>query len=237
MIVKNNFKLVDTAVYLIRQKTLVLADIHIGYEEALNQQGILMPRFQLKDLIKHLKKILKKTNPKKIIINGDLKHEFGKISKQEWNDALLVIDLLKKCTQDVILIKGNHDTILGPIADKKNIKIVDKIILDNILITHGDKIFQKHISKIKTIIIAHQHPAIKLNAQTRSELYKCFLVGKYKNKNLIVLPSTNLLSTGTDVIKSKSISPYIYNIEKFKAYVVGDKIYDFGKISKLKQLQ
>ncbi len=237
MKLKEGIELVGTAVHLIKHKTLVLADLHIGYEEALNKEGILVPRFQLKDLFKHLTKIFKQTNPETIIVNGDLKHEFGKISEQEWRDTLKILDLMLQNSQKVVLVKGNHDTILGPIAKKRNVEVVDNLIIDDILITHGNKIPELDLNTINTIIIGHQHPAISIREGTRSELFKCFLVGKYKNKKLIVLPSTNFVSLGTDILQTKPITPFINSFDKFRVYVIGDKIYNFGRVSKLMQLQ
>ncbi len=227
-------RFVDLGIYF--EKCLVLADFHIGYEEALNKQGILMPRLQLNDFIKRLDKILSKINqPEKIIINGDLKHEFDTISEQEWRDTLKIIDYLDNKCNELILIKGNHDTILGPIAKKRNIQILDYVIIKNTLILHGHKLNKSiekiiKINKIKTIIIAHEHPAITLNNGIRQETFKCFLKGKYKRKQLIVLPSFYFMTEGTNILESKLLSPFLTNIKNFNVYIIGDKIYDFGKI-------
>ncbi|GAF89407.1 unnamed protein product, partial [marine sediment metagenome] len=56
-----NIKILDLCLYLKKEKILILADTHIGYEEALNKQGILIPRFQFKEIIERLEKVLKKT--------------------------------------------------------------------------------------------------------------------------------------------------------------------------------
>ncbi|MBU4015741.1 hypothetical protein KJ878_06140 [Patescibacteria group bacterium] len=48
-------EIIDLGLLLNQEKILVFADFHIGYEEALNKQGILVPRFQFKDVIKRLK--------------------------------------------------------------------------------------------------------------------------------------------------------------------------------------
>lgn len=213
---------------IIYKDNLIIGDLHIGLEEAMNKQGILIPRFQLDDLFKIFNKIFSKRTFKRIIINGDLKHEFGEISKQEWRDTLRVLDyLLEK--GEVILIKGNHDTILDPIANKKNLKIIDKLDIDNISIVHGDKI-KKDLRG--AVIIGHVHPAINLEGRK----YKCFLKGKYKEKDLIVLPSFNLVNEGYNVLREKSISPYMDNSENFEVYVVEDKVYYFGKVENLKKL-
>ena len=195
-----NIKAIDLSLFFEQQKILVVSDFHIGFEESLNKQGILVPRFQLKDIISRLEKIFEKTKPKIAVINGDLKHEFGRISSQEWTDTLKLIDFIAQNCEQIILIKGNHDNILLPIAQKRNVKIDKQFIIEDTLILHGDKI-EDIPKEIKTIIIGHEHPAISLREQGRAEKYKCFLVGNYKRKKLIVLPSFNLLVDGTDVLK------------------------------------
>src|SRR3989344_5246113 len=249
----NNIKIIDLALYLKKEKILVIADTHIGYEEYLNKQGILVPRFQFKEIIKRLEKILKnikineKNKLKKIIINGDIKHEFGKISETEWRHTLRLLDFFKKYCNEIILIKGNHDTILGPIAKKRGIKVADYFVVDDILLVHGDKTIEeiifglgyargihknnlnqknkKHskisqIKKFNTIIIGHEHPAVSIREDNRAELFKCFLVGRYKRKNLIVQPSFNLVYEGTDILKEELLSPFLHqNLNNFRCFI------------------
>jgi|TARA_B100001971_G_C18141746_1_gene510751 putative SbcD/Mre11-related phosphoesterase len=289
MKILNNIEMIDLALYI--NKTLIVTDFHIGYEEALNKQGVLMPRFQFEEIIKRLEKIFLKLKNKKIdqiIINGDLKHEFGSISDQEWRLTLRLLDFLGKHCKEIILIKGNHDNILGPIARKRNVKVLDHYIIkssikknsikgksifkktlnkkslkklslnkkalkiinnkkdslmknlklnkkNNILVLHGDKIPSKELLKdVSTIIIGHEHPAVSIKEGPRVELVKCFLVGKWKRHNLIVLPSFNLVTEGTDVLKEQILSPFLRNnLRNLNVYVVADKVYGFGKLKDL----
>ncbi len=255
----------DLALYLEKSKTLIIADTHIGYEESLNKQGILLPRFQFKEIGQRLEKIFRALKEKnlgieKIIINGDIKHEFGRISEQEWRHTLQLIDFLAKHCKELILIRGNHDTILGPIAEKRDLIVKEHYLIDNILVMHGDRLMKKDIetkaherssgvpkqgfvtkkagTKIETIIIGHEHPAVSLGSMARFEKYKCFLVGKWKSRKLIVQPSFNLVTEGTDVLKESLLSPFLKGNKEFKnfeAIVVGedDKFYDFGKLKNL----
>lgn len=228
-----NIEIIDLALYLKKEKILIIADLHIGLEEAMNKQGVLIPRFQFREIQMRLKKMINKYPVKKIIINGDLKHEFGIISEQEWNHALKILDLCLKYAP-VILIKGNHDKIIGPIAEKRNVQIFDLYQTEDVVITHGDKI-TLGLNK-KTIIIAHEHPAITITDGIRKEKYKCFLKGKWKDKNLIVMPSINLITEGTDVLKQKLLSPFLQqDLDNFDVYVIEDKVYNFGKLNKLKE--
>ncbi|MBW2994813.1 metallophosphoesterase [Candidatus Woesearchaeota archaeon] len=226
-------EIIDLALYLKKEKILILADFHIGYEEALTKQGFLVPRFQFKDMSERLENIFKKVKPKIIIINGDIKHEFGQISEQEWRETLKLIDYLSKKSEKLILIRGNHDTILGPIAKKRNIETAAEYKTGNTLIIHGHKI-PKLDKKIKKIIIAHEHPCVSLKEGPKIEKYKCFLKGKFKNKILIVQPSFNLVTEGTDVLQEKLLSPFLQQkLSSFEFWLVSDKVYYFGKLKNI----
>ena len=245
MRIHNGIEIIDLGLKV--DNTFIICDTHIGFEEALNKQGILVPRFQFSEIIKKLERILKAGKIKQIIINGDVKHEFGTISDQEWRHTLQLLDFLSKYGK-VILIKGNHDTILGPIAKKRNVEVKDYYITEfsrgkkslkkKILIIHGDKLnknIENLIKKTDIIIIGHEHPAITLKEGPRVELYKCFLKGRFKGKLLIVQPSFSLVTEGTDVIKEKLLSPFLkQNLDNFDVYVVEDKVYDFGKLRNLR---
>lgn len=232
MHISKQIEIIDLALYLEKEKILVFSDLHIGYEELLNKQGVLVPRFQLKDLIKRINNILDRVDAKKIIINGDLKHEFGTISQQEWNDTLEILNLFNN--KEIILIKGNHDSILGPIAEKKNIVIQDHYLVEDVYICHGNKIPEDDdFKKAKMIIIGHEHPCITFK-ERKDEKYKCFLKGKWKNKVLLVLPSLNLVTQGTDITQEKLLSPFLqHNLDDFEVFAVENKVYGFGKLKDL----
>ncbi|MBI2541708.1 metallophosphoesterase [Candidatus Woesearchaeota archaeon] len=234
----SGIEIADLALFF--DEVLVIADVHIGYEEALNKRGILVPRLQFEDIINRMGGIFNKLKYKKIgriVVNGDLKHEFGTISEQEWRNTLKFLDLLAKHCSEIVLTKGNHDAILGPIAGKRNVKIMDYLIVNGTLIVHGNKIPDaKALKGIKNIIIGHEHPAISLKDGPRVEQFKCFLKGKYKGKNLIVQPSFNTIVEGTDILKDKILSPFLkQSLDNFEVYVVEDKVYGFGKLKGLRK--
>lgn len=244
-----DIELIDLAVYLPKHKTIILGDTHIGYEQDLINKGLLVPKTYFKDMMRRIKDIFVKVEVETVIFNGDIKHEFGIISEQEWRDTLELWNFLEKNSKKIILIKGNHDKTLGPLAKKKDLQVKDYIIIDDIFITHGHEI-HKIPKEIKTIIIAHEHPAIELEETGRREKFKCFLAGslkleisnscessirkKYKKFKLIVQPSLFLLTEGTDILRENLLSPYLKNINNFEVYIVGDKIYNFGKLKNLK---
>ncbi len=209
---------------------LIISDLQLGYEEQLLRAGLLLPRFQVKDIITRLEKIVEQVQVTKIVLNGDIKHEFGEITNQEWRDTLHLLDFLAQRFEEIILIKGNHDVVLGPIALKRKIQIVDYFQIDDITITHGHRIIPQ-VSKV--MIIGHEHPAISFK-ERRDERFKCFLKGKWHRNILIVTPSFHFLTAGHDITKEAVLSPYLADgLKNFEVYVVEDKVYAFGKLKEI----
>ncbi|SRR3989338_3856848 len=224
-------KTVGTALFIEKEKTLIVNDLHIGYEEVLHRKGVLVPRFQLEQIIANLKTILQKTKAEKIIINGDLKHEFGTVLQREWKEVLQFLDFCLRQVAEVVIIKGNHDPIITPIAEKRGVKVVAEYRIGKILIVHGDELVE---TDAEIIVIGHEHPAITIREGSKWEKYKCYLKGKWQGKELIAVPSFNPLLEGTDVLKEQLLSPFLDDISKFEAYVVGEKeVFYFGKLKNL----
>jgi len=232
---------------LVDNNILVISDLHLGYEEHIFEKA-LVPRVQLKEIVKRLDKVFKlldkdKIKIKKIIILGDLKHEFGGISDSEWRDTLEFLDyLIKKC-KDIILIKGNHDNILGPIARKKEIKLKNYYKTRGICFMHGD-VDWKGCKDEKILIIGHLHPAISLKDEYKKEKFKCFLKGKWKRKLVYIVPSLSPISFGYDLSGIKVMhndgrgfvivnNNYLKNFEVIIYNNKENKIHNFGKLKGL----
>ena len=228
MQISKGINIVDTSLFIQKEKILIINDLHIGYEGELHKKGILVPRFQFKEILIKLQKILNKTKPNIILINGDLKHEFGGISKTEWREVLQFLNFLLIRVKKVIIIKGNHDPIIQPIADKRNVEVVNQYQIGDTIIVHGDEIID---TDAKRIIIGHEHPAIKIHDHSKWEKYKCFLKGKWKRKELIAVPSFNPLVEGTNILEGRMLSPFLNDISKFNVYIVNEQeAFDFGRV-------
>jgi len=131
------------------KKTLVIGDLHLGYEESLNLSGVLITRKMFGEMIEELEKVLGKIaelnekdarimKDKKIINNkpedevggdnkvvdeiillGDVKHKFSGNLKQEWKEVLELIDYLSVKCKKIIITRGNHDNYLKTILSKR----------------------------------------------------------------------------------------------------------------------
>ena len=226
MEILKNIEICGLTLFIRDKKILVIGDLHLGFEESLNKQGVLMPRFQFDDLMKELRKTISKVKPKKIVIVGDIKHEFGTISEQEWRNVLQLIDFLRE-KAELIIVKGNHDVILEPITKKRNVKIKTFYSENGVLFAHGDAIINE---KAEVILIGHEHPAVSFKERPTHK-YKCFLKGKYKKADIVVMPSMNKAVPGSDITKGNFLSPYLDKTKNIEVYIVEDKVYKFGKLN------
>ncbi|MBI5871592.1 metallophosphoesterase [archaeon] len=216
--IDKNIEIRGLGLFIKRHKMLVVSDFHLGFEEYLREKGILVPRQNLEWIIRQLKEILKKIKPKIIVVNGDLKHEFGKVSRQEWKECFEILYFLKKNCRQLILVKGNHDVAIKPILRRFDVKIMDYLKIGSIMITHGHKLGQLNLKNVKVIITAHEHPAFEVSEGIKKEKFKAYYAGKWKGKKLIMQPSFNMLSIGS--------KPRLkFKIER--VYAVGDRIYEF----------
>ncbi|HDJ96505.1 MAG TPA: phosphoesterase, partial [Candidatus Aenigmarchaeota archaeon] len=82
-------------IFLKEFKALVIADLHIGYEAALEKQGIMIPKSQYPKIRESIEEMIKISKPETLIINGDVKHEFEEATRQEWKEVLDLLDFLQ----------------------------------------------------------------------------------------------------------------------------------------------
>jgi len=242
---EKNYLFLNKCLFFPEKSILAVGDLHLGYEYQLQQSGVLVPEQQVKEVIEELKTIFNEIEKKdfklkKIVFLGDIKHSFS----YEWKEKNYfneVIAFLKNYVrdEDIILIKGNHDTIDYSFSDK----LQDYFIDGELAFCHGHELFMEVLDKkVETIVMGHLHPSIILSDKQniKREKYKCFLTGKFNKKEIIIIPS--FLTT----IEGATVNSLEYEYEDyfsiiprktlmtFEVFVVGDKeVYDFGKISKL----
>jgi uncharacterized protein len=215
---------------------LIISDLHLGYEQSLNAEGIMVPRFQYPLIIGRLNEIQNRSSSENIVVNGDLKHEFGRITRQEWSETMEFLDYLKENFDDIVLIKGNHDNFTKFIAQKTDLEVEQSFQIGNSLVVHGDKIIEDVSDDVETLIIGHEHPSIRLRGGERVEKIKCYLAGNYEDWNLVVMPSFNFVTEGSDILQEKPLSPYIKEIPggDLNVYAVENfEVFPFGKIKEI----
>jgi putative SbcD/Mre11-related phosphoesterase len=145
------------------EKTLIIGDLHIGWEASLAEQGVHIPS-QTPVLLEQLKKITEKTDPTRIIILGDIKHDVAKVGLTEWRDVPLFFDNLLKLRRETLIVPGNHDGNLEALVPREvRILPVSGTAIDSeVGVIHGHAWPDPSILGCNNIVMAHLHPVIIL---------------------------------------------------------------------------
>jgi putative SbcD/Mre11-related phosphoesterase len=219
----------DYALWLENKKCIVIADLHLGFEGVLYEEGFAMPRFQKSEMLKRLRRILDRYKPKRMIINGDLKHEFSRNLHQEWKEVNEVLDFLEGKVE-LHITRGNHDNYLKTILSKRGLPLRKKITWKGFTFAHG----HEDLEWKDLLVIGHEHPSVRLSDEIGASIkVPCFLVGK----NVIVLPAFSPLAYGTDVTQLDPISPPLEDIhfKNLEVFTIDENlgILSFGKVKEL----
>lgn len=230
---------------LVDGKVLVIGDLHLGYGESLRESGVMVPVDLFKEVVRDLDGIFGELKKRKIVVEkvvllGDVKHEFGKNRLGDFGEIGELMNYLRRGVREVIIVKGNHDAVIGGVVRKlERVSLVDYLIEGGVAYIHGDRDFPEiHGKDVKVWIVGHGHPAVTLTDKTKQEKYKCFLEGKYKSKEIVIVPSFFDVNSGSDPRDFDLGLAWDFKLEKFKVKVVNEEegnleALDFGRLGEL----
>lgn len=223
-------------ILLEEHKTLLFADTHLGLEEHRERLGIHVPYPITDHIIECILKPVKELNCSKVIILGDVKHEFGKPSRDEWYSLKKLVYLLRKEDAELEVVRGNHDNYIIYILKELNVKLHEPYLLyDRLLLTHGhiniDINSIANENDIRGVIMGHEHPCIVLKDDIGSKhrfkafLHGCITLKDDKKISLVVLPSLSPLAYGNPlnedtVLKSPILREFNHAIDDLVPYII-----------------
>jgi len=184
----------EFALWIPEERTAAISDLHLGFEAALAEQGVSIPRFQRREILERLRRLLDRYEPKRLVIAGDFKHEFSRNLVDEWVEIKQVLRFLKERVTPV-LVRGNHDNYLATILGDLRMELLDRADVAGHTIVHG----HEEVSTLHPIVMGHEHPAVKLKDELGATVsVPAFLA----SDRLIVLPAFSPLALGVDVVIS-----------------------------------
>jgi len=222
----------DFAFLLRPERVLVISDLHLGFEGALAEQGVSIPRFQRRVILERLGKMLDRNKAEQVVIAGDFKHEFSKNLVDEWVEVKQVLRFLKDRVKPV-LVRGNHDNYLATILGDLNLPLNNRADIGGYTIVHG----HEEVSTLHPIIMGHEHPAVKLKDDLGATVSvpACLVT-----EPLLVLPAFSPLALGVDVSSYPYLSPILNRTPIDEARVIGvdekEGLLDFGPMKRLQEI-
>jgi putative SbcD/Mre11-related phosphoesterase len=145
-----------------KTRTLIVADLHIGWEMALTERGIYVPT-QMPKLMARLTTLISTYKPKKLLILGDVKHTVATAEIGEWQDIPDFFTGLERQIGEILIVRGNHDGNLEPLLPE-NTKILPAtgVIIGDDGFFHGHMWPSPSLLKCKTLVMGHIHPVVAL---------------------------------------------------------------------------
>jgi len=210
---------------LMIDRTLVIADLHIGLEYELLHSGFNVPS-QGEVMLKKIKRLLKENKCRELIIIGDVKHTIANLSWPEQEEISEFFRPLEKVTR-VHVVKGNHDGNIERYVS--NVHPTYGFDYNGYWIMHGHARPPKEAAG-KTIILGHMHPIVEFRDSLGGRLSERVWI---RTDKAVVMPAFNDLLGGIDVRKGL-LGPMKKHIDPKRAelYLL-DGLY-LGKISQLK---
>lgn len=205
----------DLCLHLPEERTLVVADLHLGYETALEAQGILIPRVQTEAIKEALVRAIDRHRAERLVLLGDVKHDFSRNMGQEVRDVRFVLDSISELVE-IVIVKGNHDNFIENIVSRIHIPVVNKYVLMGVTFVHGHRPCPD-----RPLVIGHEHPSVKIVDSVGAYLkMPCHLV--LRQEKIVVLPAFSPLAAGTDITglpRSEYLSPILVDSDVMNAEV------------------
>lgn len=190
----------DRAVYLPNERSLVLADVHLGRDRASNVE---LPLGEREDLLERLDALLSRFEPREVVVAGDLLHSFDRLPYGVERSLRRFEARIETAGATLIVTRGNHDTLLDSVLNG----VVSEHRVGDALVCHG----HERPGKATGYITGHTHPAITIEGKKRS----CYLRGpavgprsssdrESDDDQILVLPAFTRLAGGVDVARVRS---------------------------------
>jgi uncharacterized protein len=143
-----------------KNKTLLIADPHLGWETSLQEKGIHVPS-QTEKILNKLTSIIDKYKPQELVILGDVKYTVISSELGEWHDVPDFFTKLQGYVGSIAIVRGNHDANLEPLLPEKiQLLPATGAVFGDIGVFHGHKWPSPALLKCKTLVMGHLHPVV-----------------------------------------------------------------------------
>lgn len=166
----------ERAAFWPRERTLLVADAHIGKDSAFRSAGLAVPAGPTTDDLRRLGELIERYAPARLVFLGDLVHD--RRAREAAGEAFIEWRS-RYATLDVVLIRGNHDRHAGELPPDLAVTLVEEPwllpalepgSLQGLALCHHPRPLRGW-----QVLAGHLHPAVSLGARARDRLrLPCF---------------------------------------------------------------
>jgi putative SbcD/Mre11-related phosphoesterase len=178
---------------------LVVSDLHLGYERALEARGVHVPE-QTRVLADRVKSIAHENGAKRLVILGDVKHD---VKGSSLYTSLAIASFFREMEEfkEVYVIPGNHDGGLSPLLPPSvRVSGPGGLALElsdgRAGFFHGHAYPSAAVSKAKVLVCGHQHLILAREGKRQGIWVRLAFGPPPRERTLIVMPAFNSLLSG-----------------------------------------
>ena len=147
-----------------KERSVIVADLHIGWEIGLASKGIFIPS-QTKRILSTLRHVVEVAKPTRLILLGDVKQAVPRISMEEWKNVPEFLEAVQKMVKDVTIVPGNHDGDIEPLTPR-SIPIASSggIVIGrkaSVAVFHGHAWPKPEALAADVLVMSHIHPVVR----------------------------------------------------------------------------
>jgi putative SbcD/Mre11-related phosphoesterase len=178
---------------------LVISDLHLGYERALEARGIHVPE-QTRLLAERVKAIGREFGVTRLVIIGDIKHD---VKGSSLFTSLAVASFFREMEgfNELYVVPGNHDGGLAPLLPPR-VRVAGAGGLALELADGRAGFFHGHahpsaaVSRARVLVCGHQHLILARQGKRQGIWVRLAFGPPSNERTLIVMPAFNPLLSG-----------------------------------------
>ena len=201
------------AVWIEEARTLVVADLHLGYVWAHRFGGQLLPLSAREDSAERLLDLIASYRPSEVVLLGDIVHRVVPAPELRLEVRRLASEVSGRARLRIVL--GNHDAHLSTLLSglDAEVETARQLRAGSHLLLHGDgpddddRVAEafRETAPDGRVIIGHEHPALTLSDGVSSSVKcPCFLA----SREVLVLPAFSRWAAGGYAGEGRFLSPF-----------------------------
>ena len=143
--------------------TLVAADLHLGMERRMADEGWHMPS-ATEGIVDRLLGLVESQRADVLALVGDIKDSVHTASRQEESELPRAVGALSDSVEEIHLVKGNHDGDLEawvPYASHLTIHGPRGARIGRMGLCHGHTWPERPVMEGELLVLAHNHPSVE----------------------------------------------------------------------------
>lgn len=170
----------DRAAYWPEEKTLLVADVHVGKDATFREEAVPVPLGSTRSDLDRLSRLTEQTEADRLVILGDFYHAAAGMTPRthrvlrDWREQHEALE--------IILVRGNHDHSAGASPGEIDIREVERALV------HPPFVFLHKPEPVEMghVVAGHVHPAVRVRGSAgQRERLRCF----HTTPSHLVLPA------------------------------------------------